>query len=110
MKEIAYLYLNGGEEIVANVESEEGDSVLKLHDPRRLMMVPQQGQNGEQGFGMSMLPWPLVGKNNPTVALNKTNVMFMLSGDDIDEKLRTQYLAMITNLILPTNKPISQVK
>ena len=110
MKEITYLYLKGGEEIITNMESEEDNPMLKLHDPRRLMMVPQQGQDGQQGFGMSMLPWPLVGKDNPTVELDKSNVVFMLSADSVDDKLKTQYLAMITNLVIPGKEGIQRVK
>ena len=114
-REITYLYLTSGEEVVANVVTSEDSPVIALHDPRRLMLVPQQGESGQQGFGMSMLPWPLVGKNNPTITLDKSVVLFQLTGDAIDDNLKTQYLQMITNLIIPgaggmppQNVPISQ--
>ena len=109
-REITYLYLTSGEEIIANVV-ETDDPKLSLYDPRRLMLVPQQGDGGQQGFGMSMLPWPLVGNKNPTIKIDKSVVLFRLQGDDIDEKLKAQYLQMITNLIIPTaqqNQAISQ--
>lgn len=110
-REITYLYLKSGEEIIANVVETEDDPQVALYDPRRLMLVPQGGPDGQQGFGMSMIPFPLVGNNNPTIKIDKDVVLFKLQGEEIDEKLKAQYLQMITNLIIPSavqNQAISQ--
>lgn len=100
--EVKIIKLLSGQEVIGKVTREDMETDFFGHVFVESPLTLQPMQSGERSFAISLMPFTWAGRADSKIQLNPAHITCFI---EPEESLKTQYMAGLAGLALPSSSP-----
>lgn len=97
MSEVKIIKFLSSQEIIAKIVETTATEIV-VQSPLAIQPI----RSGESSMSLGLMPFTWAGNNNDSIALNKAHVLCVM---EAEAELRTQYLAALSGIAIPSASP-----